>query len=114
MAYYKYQEDVTPRNAQADHGTWPMLDAENGCAEGVYTAISFYTSEEYRPWETPDDMESFIVLSGSGWARVGDEEFPIRKNTCFVAPAGVRHCVKCDDAKDPLMMFWFHAPMESR
>ena len=88
MSYYKYQEDVTPRNAESDHGTWPMLDAENGCAEGVYTAISFYTSEEYRPWETHDDMESFVVLSGSGWAKVGDEEFPIRKNTCFVAPAG--------------------------
>lgn len=112
MAYFKYQEDVEPRNAQRDHGTWPMLDEENGCAKGVYTAISFYTSEEYRPWETHDDMESFIVLSGSGWARVGDEEFPIRKNTCFVAPAGVRHCVKCDDARDPLMMFWFHAPMD--
>ncbi len=30
-----------------------------GCAHGVYSAISFYKSEEYRPWETHEDMEAF-------------------------------------------------------
>ena len=110
--YYKYKKDAQLNNAQSDHGTWRMLDESFGCAPGVYSAISFYKSEAYRPWEVHDDMESFIVLSGSGWAKVGDEEFRIEKDTCLVAPAGVRHCVKCDDRNDPLVMFWFHAPQE--
>ena len=112
MSYFKHQEDAVLRNGNSDHGTWPMLDQSNGCPEGVYASISFYQSEEFRPLEVHDDMEAFVVLSGSGWAKVGDECFPLRQNTCFVAPAGVPHCVKCDDAKNPLMMFWFHAPME--
>ncbi len=111
MAYYVRKQDVQPRHAELDHGSWPMLDEHNGCAPGVYSAISFYKSVEYRPWEVHDDMEAFLVLSGSGWAKVGDEEFALEKDTCFVAPAGVRHCVKCSSDAEPLMMYWFHTPM---
>ena len=110
MTYFVRKEDGTPRHAELDHGSWPMLDETYGCAHGVYSAISFYKSEEYRPWETHEDMEAFIVLSGTGWAKVGDEEFELKKDTCFVAPAGVRHTVRCCDKNEPLMMYWFHAP----
>ena len=72
MTYFVRKEDVTPRHAELDHGSWPMLDETYGCAHGVYSAISFYKSKIHsgrhmRIWKP------LSLLSGTGWAKVGDE-----------------------------------------
>lgn len=110
MAYFVRQEDVPVHVGEEEHGSWPLLNESNGCTNGVITGISYNKLESYRTPETHDDQEGFCVLSGTGWAKVGDEEFPLKPNTSFVAPAGVAHTVKCDNADDPLTIFWFHAP----
>lgn len=112
MKYYVRQDEVEVHHGEEEHGSWRLVGKENGCTNGVHTGISYNKLEEYRTPERHDDQEGFCVLSGTGWARVGDQEFRLTPHTSFIAPAGVWHTVKCDDKNDPLTIFWFHAPAE--
>ena len=107
MKYYIKKSEVTPEHGEEEHGSWKMLESENGCTNGVHTAISYYKLEQFRTPEVHDEQEGFCVISGHGWAKVGEEEFELEPETSFVAPAGVYHSVKCKDKNDPLIVFWF-------
>ena len=50
-----------------------------------------------------------MVLEGTGWARVGEEEIPLEPETSFIVPAGVGHAVKKNPDSKPIKIFWFHA-----
>ena len=50
-----------------------------------------------------------MVLSGSGFAKLGNEERAVCKGTAFIVPAGVEHSLRTNDPAVPLEVFWFHA-----
>ena len=69
------------------HISYDMLDESNGCLNGCCCGVSVYTETEYQTPGCHDDQEGFMVLSGSGFARLGAEERAVCKGTAFIVPA---------------------------
>ena len=78
---------------------------------GCRCGVSVYTREEYDLTHAGahDDQEGFFVLEGRGRAMVGDDEIVLEPGVCFVVPAGVKHCMKCEQDSGFCKVFWFHA-----
>lgn len=109
MSYYVKRTDVVSNN-ESDHQGCKLLDEKNGCVNGCYTGISYYTSTEYSPNPgVHEDQEGFYAIEGTGWAKIGDEEFRIEPDISFIAPAGVPHTLKRDPDSVPIKVFWFHS-----
>ena len=89
--------------------SFPMLKEAQGCVNGCCAGVSVYYTTEYKAPGMHKDQEGFIVLEGTGWAKIGDEEFRLEPNISFIAPVGVKHSIKCDLASNPVKVFWFHA-----
>ena len=109
MQYWTKKEEAKRSDSGHGHWAYPMLDESNGCTNECATGISYYAQTEYTPVATHPFQEGFLVLSGKGWAKVGDKEFPIEGGISFVVPAEMAHQLKSDDADTPLELFWFHA-----
>lgn len=109
MTYYKNKNDVKKIDAGNGHSSFPLLSSVNGCTNGCETGISYYCSTTYTPCAYHDFQEGFMVLSGSGKALVGDEEFYIDNNYSFIVPSNTGHQLKSNDSNIPLVVFWFHA-----
>ena len=109
MLYYRKKSEAPEILSGYGHGTFPLLNEKQGCTGGCCAGISYYASTEYTPAAIHDDQEGFLVLSGKGWAKIGNQEFPLEKDTAFIAPAGTEHQMKTDDPGEPLTLFWFHA-----
>jgi hypothetical protein len=86
-----------------------MLSEAQGCVAGFCSGITFFTERDYPPAAVHSDQEGFIVLEGSGWARVGEEEQRLEPDVCFAVPAGVAHTVKRDPGREHVKVCWFHA-----
>jgi len=86
-----------------------MLGEQNGCLAGCRTGLLSYTQEEYKQGGVHDDQEVFFVLSGSGSAMIGDEEFSIEPGVCFIASPGTYHSIKKDLSCNYIKLFFFHA-----
>lgn len=110
MKNYRAKKDAPLIVTDAKHGYYKMMDETTGCGGKVWTAIGYNRDTEYHFGDVHDDMEVFLVLEGSGWATIGEEEFHIEKDTCFAVPAGVRHGTRCENEEKPLLLYWFHAP----
>jgi mannose-6-phosphate isomerase-like protein (cupin superfamily) len=109
MIYYAKETGVPPAKNANGHSSIPLLGKENGCVNNCYTGISYYFSVGYTPPSVHDDQEGFFVVSGKGYACIGDEEFEILPRMSFIAPAGVPHKIRSADPEIPLELFWFHA-----
>jgi len=90
------------------HVSYPMLDQSHGCVAGFCSGITVYTAAEYPTPGVHEDQEGFVVMEGTGWAKVGDEEYRLEPEVCFVAPAGVAHTVKRDSSSEHIKVCWFH------
>lgn len=108
MSYNVNRKDVQGIQGEG-HVSYFLLDEKNGCVAGCKTGVSVYALSEYNKPGVHDDQEGFYVVEGSGWAKVGDEEFPIEPGGSFIVPAHKEHSVKKDPDSGPLMVFWFHA-----
>ena len=108
MKYYVNKNDVKGSQG-AGHVVYWLLDEKHGCAAGCCTGVSIYELSEYSEPGSHDDQEGFYVIEGSGWARVGDQEFRIEPEGSFVVPAKTEHSLKKDASSGPLKVFWFHA-----
>ena len=75
MAYYQRKQDVNEIAAGNGHGSFPLLGEKQGCTNGCCAGISYYSRTEYTPPAVHEDQEGFMVLSGQGWAKIGEEEF---------------------------------------
>jgi len=95
--------------AEPGHTSFSLLDEANGCVNGCCCGVSRYTETEYQAPGCHDDQEGFMVLSGSGFAKLGDEERFVCSGTAFIVPAGVEHSLRTDNPAIPLEVFWFHA-----
>ena len=85
-----------------------IIGEENGCVAGFCMGLAYYTEEEYVKPGIHDDQEGFFVLKGEGYAKVGDEEFPLKPGTFFVALKGVPHTIKVARGKGPIKVLWTH------
>ena len=108
MSYFAHKEDAQPVLAPG-HSSYELLTAANGCVNGCSAGISVYDTMTYQTPGCHDDQEGFVVLSGSGWAKIGEEEQRIEPGTVFIAPRGVPHCIKTVSETEPVTVFWFHA-----
>lgn len=109
MPYFVNRKDVPPEpHPELGHTTYRMLDERHGCVAGFQSGISVYTALEYPTPGVHEDQEGFVVLEGRGWAKVGDEEFRLEPEVCFIAPAGVPHCIKRDPDSEYVKVCWFH------
>ena len=108
----KYYADLAQcqMNQAAGHRGGAMLDVENGCVNGCQIGGSVYTSTEYPTAGVHDYQEGFLVVEGTGTAKIGDSEFALFPGIAFIVPAGVQHTMKKDtDVADGVRLFWFHA-----
>ena len=55
--------------------------------------------------------KSVLVLEGTGFAKVGDEEFPVAPGTAFIAPAHTVHTIRRDESCGHVAVFWFHSAL---
>ncbi len=90
---------------------YELIGEKDGCVNGCRCGISVYTRKEYDLAHAGahDDQEGFFVLEGRGRAMVGDDEIVLEPGVCFVVPAGVKHCMKCEQDSGFCKVFWFHA-----
>jgi hypothetical protein len=107
VSYFVRRSDVVGIPMEG-HVSCPVLDASHGCVASFCSGITVHTATEYPATGLHDDQEGFVVLAGFGWARVGDEEFRLEPETCFLAPAGTPHSVRRDPESVPLAVCWFH------
>jgi Mannose-6-phosphate isomerase len=89
--------------------TYRMLSEKEGCVNGCCSGINYVYAEEYPAPGIHDDQEGFLVIDGTGWAKVGEEEFRIEPDMCYIAPKDVAHCIKKDSEVEFVKIFWFHS-----
>lgn len=109
MKYYVSIEESRKVDSGNGHFSYPLLNETNGCDEVTATGISYYTSTEYTPPAVHTFHEGFMVLSGRGYAKVGEEEFILDDKVSFIVPAGEEHSLKSVSEMEPLKLFWFHS-----
>jgi mannose-6-phosphate isomerase-like protein (cupin superfamily) len=98
-----------PASAGPNAVTQRMLGPAQGCVRGFSSGVSAYTTTEYHiAPQGHADQEGFVVLEGTGWAKVGDEEQRIGPDDCFVAPAGAPHGIRRDPGVPHVKVCWFH------
>ena len=66
---------------EVGHIGFSLLDENNGCVNGCCCGVSRYTKTEYQIPGCHDDQEGFMVLSGNGYAKLGEEAFPSYKRS---------------------------------
>ena len=106
MSYFTHKEDA---RKETNGNGYILLSKDNGCTNGCVAGYTAYPFTEYQKPGCHQDQEGFIVLSGNGWAKLGDEERMIKPGTAFIAPKDVPHVIKSADPADPVVVFWFHA-----
>lgn len=108
MKYYVRLKDVE-KTQRPDYVSQYLVNEKNGCVAGCKTGVSSHTKTEYPQAHSHEDQEGFFVLDGTGWAKVGDQEFRLEPETAFIVPAGTLHSVKRDENCEVVRVFWFHA-----
>lgn len=109
MSCYRVKAQVKELISGNRHGSFQLLGEEQGCTNGCCAGISYYSADGYGPAAVHEDQEGFIVLSGHGWAKIGEEEFFVEQNVAFIVAKGTSHQMKSDNQKELLTVFWFHA-----
>ena len=109
MQYWCKKDAARRQESGGGHWSYPLLGPEHGCVNGCASGISYYANTAYIPPARHAFQEGFLVLSGRGAARVGEEEFPLEPELSFLVPAGTAHTLKSDSPEKPLVLFWFHA-----
>jgi mannose-6-phosphate isomerase-like protein (cupin superfamily) len=107
MSFFVNRRDVQAITAPG-HTGYPLLNESHGCVAGFKSGITIYTATEYGPAGVHGDQEGFVVMDGTGWVKVGDEEQHVEPDTCFIAPAGVAHSIKRDSTSPHIKVCWFH------
>lgn len=90
------------------HKSGNLIDASVGAKNHFSIGISEYFTEEFGSMGIHEIQEGFYVLEGTGYAKVGNEIFPIKKGDSFLVPAGVKHVLKKDKESINLKVLWAH------
>lgn len=111
MEYYKRKAEAEKYHSSW-HNSYKLLNTENGCVNGCFVGISEYLLDVYSNPQIHEDQEGFVVMSGGGWALVGEQEFRLEPETAFIVPAGIQHSFKKDPDVPYVKVFWFHAAIK--
>jgi len=85
-----------------------LIGEAHGAVKGFCMGIAYYDQEHYLTPGVHEDQEGFYVLEGTGMARVGQEEFPVRPGVSFLAAKGVPHAIRKDPRSAPVKVLWAH------
>jgi len=107
MSVYVIEEEVLELQANGLPGGL-LVGERQGARRGFCMGIAYYEKEEYSTPGVHEDQEGFYVLEGRGMAKVGEEEFPVRPGTAFLADAGVPHSIKRAPGSGPVKVLWAH------
>jgi len=91
-------------------GHWgkTLIDAGLSSVNGFLMGVSEYEREEYGQPGVHGVQEGFYVIQGEGFAKLGEEEFPIQSGSAFIAPAGVPHAIRKLPGAQPVKLVWAH------
>lgn len=106
MTIHSHESELALRGGEHVGGL--LVGPAQGAVKGFCIGISYYDRTEYGTPGVHEDQEGFYVLAGTGTARVGDAEFPVRPGTAFLAAKGVPHTLKRDAASVPIKVLWTH------
>ena len=90
------------------HRSGELINAAHGAKNGFSMGLSFYNKDDYGDPGVHDDQEAFFVLEGSGYAKVGTDEFEIKPGNSFIALAGEKHSIKKNPACAYVKVLWCH------
>ena len=108
MSYFVAKRE-TNTDLTGSYFSYVLLNSKNGCTNGCVCGISSYSCLEYPKFDMHNDQEGFIVLSGEGYAKVGEEEGMLRPGVSFIVPANTLHAIRSIHTDIPVEVFWFHA-----
>lgn len=108
MSFFARFADAQPIVRHND-SSYSLLGPQHGCVHGFKCGITVYYGEDYVVDKGHRDQEGFVIVEGSGWAMVGDEEHHVVPGDCFMAPAGVEHRLRRDSDVPFLKACWYHA-----
>jgi len=110
MKYYVSLNDVQVKDPNnKNYQQYDLIGEKNGCTNKCRTGIGIHSTEEYGKPSVHDDQEGFFILEGTGWTKVGDQEFRLEPGMSYIVPVGVSHVSKKDKDSVDLKTFFFHA-----
>lgn len=109
MKYFSKVDRNAPKEAPGATN-YPIFPDGTAPCKGCNASLNVYYCEEYPQPGVHDDNEGFYVVSGSGMAKIGDEESPISAGSFFYAPVGVPHAIKKDPGTPDMEVILFHFP----
>ena len=74
------------------------------------TDIGYYPRATYHYRNRQQAIDQYVLIycvDGSGWYRVGDKEYKVRKNQFFILPAGTPHTYGTDEGNE-WTIYWIH------
>jgi mannose-6-phosphate isomerase-like protein (cupin superfamily) len=107
MACFTHEDDVSA--VQGDGLVYKnLITTDNGAVNKFLLGITEYIAEEYQTTGIHEIQEGFYVVEGEGTAKIGEEEFPIRPGSSFIAAKGVPHSIKKSPGSVPVKLVWVH------
>lgn len=61
---------------------------------GFELGVCVYDATEYPKTKSHEDEEAIYIISGKGFAKIGDKEVELRKGTAIYIPPNTPHCIK--------------------
>ena len=74
------------------------------------TDIGYYPRATYHYINRQKAIDQFVLIycvDGSGWYRIDEKEYKVRKNQFFILPAGKPHTYGADDGNE-WTIYWIH------
>lgn len=111
MKYFANIDWDSPKQFPGATG-YPIFEEGTAPCKGCTAGLNHFNSEEYPEMlGVHEDNEGFYVISGSGMAKIGEEETVVKEGSFFYAPAGVPHGVKKDNTCEYMEVVLFHFPV---
>jgi mannose-6-phosphate isomerase-like protein (cupin superfamily) len=87
------------------------LGPDQGAVNGFSMGLTYCNGEEYGSQAHHEDQEGFYVISGEGYALLGDTEYKLTPGMFFIAKAGEGHTMR-KTSEEPLKLLWAHGAIE--
>ena len=107
--YFADSNEIIEKMRNEGKHACDVLGEKHGCVNGCKAGDTGCQCTEDGEGGAHEGQEGILVISRSGMASIGDEEFKIYPGVTIIVPAGVRHVFKRDDSCEEIKLFWFHA-----
>lgn len=100
--------DENPPRQREGHTVSFLLNEWWGTTNGFNSIVVNYTAKEFIITGTHSNQEMFYLIEGYGWARVGEEVFPVYPGACWLVPPETIHGIKCAETSEGVKAFVVH------